>query len=61
MTVQGSGEMGGSVLTGARRADQPELVRRAEQLCRRSEPHTDTVPCASHLHEAQRQLAMLAD
>jgi hypothetical protein len=37
-------------------ADQREIVRRAIQLCRGAEPHTDAVPCPAHLHEAQRQL-----
>ena len=38
----------------------PELVRRADQLCRRAEPHTDRSPCAAHLAEAQRQLLGLS-
>jgi hypothetical protein len=37
-----------------------ELVRRADQLCRRAEPHTDRSPCAAHLAEAQRQLLGLS-
>jgi hypothetical protein len=37
-------------------AMQPEVVRRASQLCLRAEPHTDQSPCAGHLSEANRQL-----
>jgi hypothetical protein len=37
-------------------APQPEVVRRATQLCLRAEPHTDQSPCAGHLSEANRQL-----
>jgi hypothetical protein len=37
-------------------ADDREVVRRAELLCRRAEPHADSVPCAAHLQEAHRQL-----
>jgi len=37
-------------------APDPQLVRRATQLCRGAEPHTDAWPCAAHLAEAHRQL-----
>ena len=33
-----------------------DVARRATQLCRRAEPHTDAWPCPSHLSEAARQL-----
>jgi len=36
--------------------DQRSVVRRADQLCRRAEPHTHSAPCPVHVHEAQRQL-----
>jgi hypothetical protein len=41
-------------------AVERELVRRANQLCRRAEPHTDRSPCAAHRAEAHRQLHGLA-
>ncbi|HTJ74109.1 MAG TPA: hypothetical protein VL337_01985 [Acidimicrobiales bacterium] len=37
-------------------ADRREIVRRANLLCRRSEPHAHEIPCPGHLQEAQRQL-----
>ena len=33
-----------------------QVVRRANQLCFRAEPHTEESPCAAHLNEARRQL-----
>jgi hypothetical protein len=38
---------------------QRQVVRRATQLCRRAEPHTDETPCAAHMNEANRQLLEL--
>lgn len=38
---------------------QRQVVRRATQLCRRAEPHTDETPCAAHINEANRQLLEL--
>ncbi len=35
---------------------QPQVVRRATQLCLRAEPHTHQSPCPAHLSEAARQL-----
>lgn len=35
------------------------LVHRADQLCRRAEPHADDTPCPVHLAEARRQLLAL--
>jgi hypothetical protein len=35
---------------------QRQVVRRATQLCRRAEPHTDETPCTAHMNEANRQL-----
>ena len=32
------------------------VVYRADQLCRRAEPHADDAPCPAHLAEARRQL-----
>jgi hypothetical protein len=43
-----------------RPVDRREIVRRANQLCRRAEPHADEVPCQAHLQEAQRQLLGMA-
>lgn len=37
-------------------ATQRQVVRRAMQLCRGAEPHTEESPCAAHLSEASRQL-----
>ena len=53
MTAQRSEQ---AVVAEMSMAEERELVRRANQLCRRAEPHTEVVPCAAHLHEAQRQL-----
>jgi hypothetical protein len=54
-------ELPGQVSTlGPPPAAPPQVVRRATQLCRRAEPHTDQVPCPSHLSEANRQLFRLA-
>ena len=51
----------GQVSTLERGADlQPQVVRRATQLCARAEPHTDQSPCPAHLTEAQRQLFRLS-
>ena len=44
-----------SVATEVRLAE-PQIERRAVQLCVRAEPHTGEPPCSGHLHEAQRQL-----
>lgn len=59
MTVQRSDpeDLAASELDPAAHAD---LVRRATQLCLRSEPHAEQTPCASHLSEANRQLFWLA-
>lgn len=38
------------------RALEQEVVRRAGQLCRRAEPHTDQPPCTAHRNEARRQV-----
>ena len=54
MTAPRSDVLGG--LPGSLPASQPEVVRRATQLCLRAEPHTDQSPCAGHLSEANRQL-----
>lgn len=35
------------------------VVHRADQLCRRAEPHTADTPCPAHLIEARRQLLAL--
>lgn len=56
MTAQRSAERSDSVVEGVGPADQRLILRRAEHLCRRAEPHADVVPCPTHLHEAQRQL-----
>ena len=32
------------------------VVHRADQLCRRAEPHAADTPCPAHLAEARRQL-----
>lgn len=55
MAAQRSEDMSERAVSGDD-ADQAEIARRAHQLCRRAEPHTEVVPCAVHLHEAQRQL-----
>lgn len=47
------GELPGTELDPA---GQPDVVRRATLLCLRAEPHTDRVPCVTHLSEAGRQL-----
>jgi hypothetical protein len=60
MTAQMSEEAGGAVVDDASPGDRRLVARRANQLCRRAEPHTDSIPCAAHLHEAQRQLFRLA-
>jgi hypothetical protein len=41
-------------------APEPQVVRRATQLCLRAEPHTDEVPCPAHVSEANRQLFRIA-
>ena len=41
-------------------AQHPQVARRATQLCLRAEPHTDHVPCPTHVSEANRQLFRLA-
>jgi hypothetical protein len=41
-------------------ADRREIVRRADLLCRRAEPHADEVPCPAHMQEAHRQLFGMA-
>lgn len=56
MTAQRSAERSGAVLEGVSPIDQGLVLRRADHLCRRAEPHADVVPCPTHLHEAQRQL-----
>ena len=55
MTAQGSDEAM-AVFGNVSRGDQLSVARRANQLCRRAEPHTDSAPCPAHVHEAQRQL-----
>ena len=40
-------------------ATQDRVVHRADQLCRRAEPHADDTPCPAHLAEARRQLLAL--
>ena len=50
-------ELPGQVSTlGHAPAAQPQVVRRATQLCLRAEPHAHEVPCPAHLSEANRQL-----
>jgi hypothetical protein len=49
-------ERSGSVVEGCSPTDHRPILRRAEHLCRRAEPHADVIPCQTHLHEAQRQL-----
>lgn len=61
MTAQGSEQVTEVVAMGTAAPDQAEVVRRANQLCRRAEPHSDVVPCTTHLHEAQRQLLGVTD
>jgi hypothetical protein len=56
MTAQQSDDASGPIISDMTAAQEREVVRRANQLCRRAEPHTESVPCAAHLHEAQRQL-----
>jgi hypothetical protein len=51
-----SEEPGGPAGAEVSPADRREILRRANLLCRRAEPHADEVPCPGHLHEAQRQL-----
>lgn len=56
MTTSQADEPGATVVSDVRAADESEIVRRAEHLCRRAEPHAESVPCQAHVHEAQRQL-----
>lgn len=56
MTAQQWDEAGGHETPDLSPSDQRQVIRRADQLCRRAEPHADEAPCRAHLHEAQRQL-----
>jgi hypothetical protein len=56
MSAAMSEEPGGPAGAEVSRADRREIVRRANLLCRRSEPHAHEIPCPGHLQEAQRQL-----
>jgi hypothetical protein len=60
MTAPMSEEPGDPAGAQVRPVDRREIVRRANQLCRRAEPHADEVPCQAHLQEAQRQLLGMA-
>jgi hypothetical protein len=56
MTAQRSDVPVGRAVSDVEYALSHRVVRRATQLCLRSEPHTDESPCAAHLSEANRQL-----
>jgi hypothetical protein len=56
MSAQQAEDGGATVMPKVTAAEEREIVRRANQLCRRAEPHTESAPCPAHLHEAQRQL-----
>jgi hypothetical protein len=56
MSAAMSEEPGGPAGAEVSPADRREIVRRANLLCRRSEPHAHEIPCPGHLQEAQRQL-----
>lgn len=60
MTGAVSEEPGGQAEQMLTAADRRAIQRRANQLCRRAEPHADEIPCPGHLQEAQRQLFGLA-
>ena len=55
MTAQQSDDRMDALDLGAR----DRVVHRADQLCRRAEPHTEDTPCPAHLAEARRQLLAL--
>ncbi|MGI8777788.1 MAG: hypothetical protein ACR2LJ_10510 [Acidimicrobiales bacterium] len=42
-----------------RSTSDADARRRAVRLCVAAEPHTGSVPCAGHLHQARSQLSLV--